>query len=1060
MQYHNQNDETLVMLTLAGEQNAYGILVERYQKAVISAAASITHSRFMAEDAAQDAFVTAWMKLDTLQEPQKFTAWACKIAKNCALNMVMRFRSFLPLETVENLNLSDQRNRNPAELYVLSEEQDELHDRIGSLPEKVKQVIELHYFEGLSVAEIADKMRISAGTVKWQLHDGRKRIRKELCAMNEKYSDTLVQRVMKKVEELKLWQVKNNKSGFEAVYNNVLREVEALPESCDKYHALADVLMRGWWWLPGEKNDALFARIKEAAQTGRNDEVMEFIVTREDSLVYDGARIEFIRDKQIPMLEKSGLVHTLAREWFWLGYQYFRNGQSEKGLEAYDKVQQLLKPSDIYYALIPFAREMEQKLAGCYREKTKNHYRLYAASEEFRYIDGVLRYWKEEATEEGYLISTDWEINHIFRNAALCDGYFYRECSAEGGVYTGSDGTTLTFASGCETVDTACGRFEGCQLWITKHPGTWGISTFKNYYKEGVGIVKQEHRAEGFTDVRVLKSYHIAGGEGLLPMKAGNTWEYTGEYSADVIRGSLKFQIFYADEKSVILSSGYEMERLKYDEDSWLDMIEQIRNEYWSEEGGSEKICDVYHAIERAEALARTPMEKLHTKTACSVARRILETDPVFNPEHTATGHWNFFARGIVQKKKECLTIYQNFRWSFEWKRDSIIGDAYEPLLYNDIYGILQDAVNCIWSDEWRVGASSLAEYMLWDTKPVKTRIICEDGGTVTTKAGTFDRCLLLTLDIEGLDDGIAYRGGMKKYYFADGIGIVRTENKYCSGAKTAVYELTAFQGTGEGYMPLADGMIRRYEALDLTDGFVGGVEYTYVKDEEGQIVIFEDRTGIREIPAPVTRYGAIQGEIIEDQLWEEGKSSESRLRHDVNNFHLLAHFLGRRARYLGEPEKAAVWNKYRMHILEGLGEGKEVPDAWLGFYTGTCFRTACALFGCGKKEAGYEYLDRAFEVFPKWNSIPDGEEMDTGNPWIFGGIKVIKGKGLIILPDNAIEPVSYDEFFADNSNLMYDGLTAPHGWEWFNSVRGEERFQKYIECARELMHRSSHAVN
>ena len=125
-------------------------------------------------------------------------------------------------------------------------------------------------------------MRISEGTVKWQLHDGRKRIRKELCAMNEKYSDTLVERVMKKVEELKLWQLVNDKTGFEKVYKEVLREVEELPECVKKQHALADVLMRGWWWLPGKKNDALFARIADAAIESKNEEVMAFIVTRED----------------------------------------------------------------------------------------------------------------------------------------------------------------------------------------------------------------------------------------------------------------------------------------------------------------------------------------------------------------------------------------------------------------------------------------------------------------------------------------------------------------------------------------------------------------------------------------------------------------------------------------------------------------------------------------------------------------------------------------------------------------------------------------------------------
>lgn len=65
------------------------------------------------------------------------------------------------------------------------------------------------------------------------------------------------------------------------------------------------------------------------------------------------------------------------------------------------------------------------------------------------------------------------------------------------------------------------------------------------------------------------------------------------------------------------------------------------------------------------------------------------------------------------------------------------------------------------------------------------------------------------------------------------------------------------------------------------------------------------------------------------------------------------------------------------MQILEGLGEGKEVPAAWLGFYTGTCFRTACALFGCGKREEGYEYLERAY------NYSQSGTAFLTVRKWI-----------------------------------------------------------------------------
>ena len=151
MHHRNQQDETLVMLTLAGEETAYEALVTRYQKAVVTAAASVTKNRFMAEDAAQDAFVTAWMKLNTLQEPQKFGAWVCRIAKNCALNMVGRYRSFLPLDVVDNVNAFADADSNPAELYALSEEREAVNKSIEALPEKVKQIIHLHYFEGLAI---------------------------------------------------------------------------------------------------------------------------------------------------------------------------------------------------------------------------------------------------------------------------------------------------------------------------------------------------------------------------------------------------------------------------------------------------------------------------------------------------------------------------------------------------------------------------------------------------------------------------------------------------------------------------------------------------------------------------------------------------------------------------------------------------------------------------------------------------------------------------------------------------------------------------------------------
>lgn len=1056
MFYQNEEDETLVMLTLAGEQRAYEALVIRYQKMVTLSVAAVTKNYYLAEDAAQDAFVTAWMKLNTLQDAKKYGAWVCRIAKNCALNMISRYRSFLPLDEVENINIAGDVSQNPAELYVLSEEKEELNKSIGKLPERIKQIICLHYFEGLSIAEIADRMRISEGTVKWQLHDGRKRIRKELCAMNEEYNDALVQRVMKKVEELKLWKFKNNKSGFEVVYKDVLREVEEMPECIEKQHALADVLMRGWWWIPGKKNDALMARIADAAINGKNEEVMSFIVNREDSQIYGEARIEFIRDKQIPRLKNAGFVTALAREWYNLGYCYFREGKAEEGRAAYDEAMRLFDSSDVYRSLIPLALNMEQKLSTAYKEKDIKRFIIKGDAEEYRYIDGLLRYWSGEGFLNGKYYSFGDLYGGIFRNSSKCDGRFFADIDV-GESFFGSDGTELTYVSDSEMVKAPSGTFCGCQLWKTTFYSDSDKYVCKSYYKDGVGIVRHEFCSSGISNAFVLKTYNIVGGKGLLPIEKGNTWEYAYEYNPDAIAFEHKYSVTYADSSKVIISSFKEIERKKYDDNSWLDMIEQIRNDYVGEtKDGNQYIRDVYHAIERAELLASTPMQKAHTKAATSVARRILSTDINFNPECESIGRWNFFSKSSVKKDVGKLSVSYDFKWSFEWKNAYDLGVEGWPLLCNDIYDILQDAANCIWSDEWQMSESLIVEYSSRYGSDIKTSIKCDNGGTVATKAGTFENCLKLCLNIEGMSDGVDYRGGKKTYYFAEGVGIVRTENEYRDGLKTAVYELTSYEGTGDGYMPVADGLVRRYDAIGLTDGYVGAAEYTYVADDNGDIVIFADKTGIRERFSQITRYGFIQGEVIEDSLWDAGKHDESRLRHDINTFNLLCHFLFRPTRSYGVPEKAVAWNKYRLHILESLNGASQIPPAWRGFYAETTLRTACALFGCGKKEEGYEWLDKAFDAAPKWDEISAGTEMEAGSEFFFNSIKVVKGTGIIKLPDGTAETAEYRYEFADfkKCDFIYYAMTAPRGWEWFDPVRNEERFKQYVERAKKLMNK------
>ena len=342
------DDKTLVIMTLSGEQRAYEELVKRYQSRVLASAGSVLKSVYLAEDAAQDAFIAAWMKLDTLAEPDKFCGWVCRIAINRAKNMAIRYRQWTSLDDVENTRFDIDDSSSPERAFIAAEEKEQLHRALAELPEKVRTVIYLHYFEGLSVAEIADRMREPVGTVKWRLSDGRKRLRGELSAMNENVNDTLVEKVMKKVEELKLWASVSDKKDFEKSYKEVLSDVEALPESDDKYHAMADVLLRGFWWLPGKKNDEMLARIKEAAERGGNDEAISFLYAKEDEKLSGDAKIEFIRDKQIPSLEGRDFPLTLGNEWYALGVEYFKKGERENGFAVFEKALEILPKTESF----------------------------------------------------------------------------------------------------------------------------------------------------------------------------------------------------------------------------------------------------------------------------------------------------------------------------------------------------------------------------------------------------------------------------------------------------------------------------------------------------------------------------------------------------------------------------------------------------------------------------------------------------------------------------------------------------------------------------------------
>ena len=349
-----EKDETLVDLTLLGNDAAYEELVIRYGKLVNSVAYRITGNKYSAEDAAQDAFVSAWMKLDTLNEREKFSSWVCRIAGNTAKNIAFHYRNTAADISLDLVSYFESEECDDPEITLVADsENEELREAVEALTEKIRETVKLHYFDGYSVKEIAEMLSLPAGTVTWRLSEGRKQLRKGYGIMEKTVYDeneSLEKRVLRQIDELRKSTRKDDRSGFENDYREVLAAVESLSDTDKKNFMLAEVLILGYWFLPGAKNDETFRRIKEAVEASHNDEVMQAVLAVENNKYRREALLDFMRGK-IDALREGGYRLALGYEIFWYAAELLtKHGRCDEAFAEFRKVTEVLDPSDVYYA--------------------------------------------------------------------------------------------------------------------------------------------------------------------------------------------------------------------------------------------------------------------------------------------------------------------------------------------------------------------------------------------------------------------------------------------------------------------------------------------------------------------------------------------------------------------------------------------------------------------------------------------------------------------------------------------------------------------------------------
>ena len=195
--------------------------------------------------------------------------------------------------------------------------------------------------------------------------------------------------------------------------------------------------------------------------------------------------------------------------------------------------------------------------------------------------------------------------------------------------------------------------------------------------------------------------------------------------------------------------------------------------------------------------------------------------------------------------------------------------------------------------------------------------------------------------------------------------------------------------------------------------------------------------------------YNACLCEVKEERFWKQNKCEESRLQFDINNLVILQHLLFRPNRNDGAPERSVTLYESRLRILASLFEQDDIPDGWIGLYAELEFRLACALFGCDRIEKGYVTLESAFKHAEIWCSIQNDAPLNLGNSALFGEIKGVKGKSLLIYPDGSTHHERMERGF--HTHPFHEAMTNPNGWKWFDPVRDDPKFKLYIARAKNM---------
>ncbi len=207
------NDVDLIQRVLDGDQDAFTMLVNKYQKSVHALVWRKIGDFHIAEELTQDVFLKAYKRLSTLKRPEHFPGWLYVIATRHCFSWLRKKQ--VPTKSLDAMSMEEleevcyaQFEADRGETAAIEQRRELVKRLLKKLPESERTVVTLYYLAEMSGAEISQFLGVSPNTVRSRLHRARQRLEKEESIIQEVFgsfqlSPTLTENIVREIARIK-----------------------------------------------------------------------------------------------------------------------------------------------------------------------------------------------------------------------------------------------------------------------------------------------------------------------------------------------------------------------------------------------------------------------------------------------------------------------------------------------------------------------------------------------------------------------------------------------------------------------------------------------------------------------------------------------------------------------------------------------------------------------------------------------------------------------------------------------------------------------------------------